>query len=296
MPLFRSHPFVVWMLGLAICFGLDPGLAQPPSETLRAFRQYSGAVQARTEAHWSTLRYPLLESDPDAQRRLKNGEVVTVPARQLDLVPHIDVPGGRVEHWFGEVWVPDATLARAMAGLEDYGNRRRYMQPVIINSRVLSHTGNEFRIYLRLRQKALLSAVFDVVQRILYLPHDATHLVIESKSESVREVPSEQSPRGTPAKDRGLIWALDDYWRLSEGDGGVYIECEALVLSRELPALIRWFAGGLIASASQKMLAGTLKAYVRIISDAQRVGPPQAEKVRGRNSGSVALLVSTQRP
>ena len=224
------------------------------------------------------------------------GEILTVPASDLKLDPEIDIPDGQVQHWIGAAFVPHAGLERALAGLQDYGNRKRYMQPVIIDSRVLSHAGDVFEIYLRLRQKALLSAVFDVVQRIQYIRPDRSHVLIESKSESVREVPSEDSPRGTPARDRGLIWALDDYWRLAEGDGGVYIECEALVLSRQIPVVIRWFAGGMIARASQRMLAGPLKADVRIIGDAQQVEPPQAERVRGRNSGSVALLVSTQRP
>jgi hypothetical protein len=292
----RSRRSFLWVLGLSAVSLADGVFAQPPAETMRAFQRYSAAVQRRTETEGSSRRFLQMEALPDARKRLMAGEILTIPASDLKLDPPIDVSGGQVQHWIGAAFIPRASLDRAIAGLQDYGNRKRYMQPVIIHSRVLSHAGDEFEIYLRLRQKSLLSAVFDVVQRIKYLRPDPSHVLIESKSESVREVPSEQSPRGTPARDRGLIWALDDYWRLAEGDGGVYIECEALVLSRQVPAVIRWIAVGMIARASQRMLAGTLKADVRIIGDAQRATPPQAERVRGRNSGSVALFVSTQRP
>lgn len=57
------------------------------------------------------------------------------------------------------------------------------------------------------------TAVFDVILNITYHAPDATHLLIMSKSESVREV---------SVSDHGL----------TERDGGVYGECEALVLSR----------------------------------------------------------------
>ncbi len=292
----RSRRLFLRVLGLTAIWSAERVFAQPPADTMRAFRQYSAAVQRRTEAEGSSPHFLQMDAQPDARKRLMAGEILTIPASELKLDPQIDIPGGQVQHWIGAAFIPHAGLDRAIAGLQDYGNRKRYMQPVIIESQVLSHTGDEFEIYLRLRQKALLSAVFDVVQRIKYIRPDRSRVLIESKSESVREVPSEQAPRGTPARDRGLIWALDDYWRLVERDGGVYIECEALVLSRQVPAVIRWFAGGMIARASQRMLAGTLKADVRIIGDAQRAAPPQAERVRGRKSGSVALFVSTQRP
>jgi hypothetical protein len=272
MTAFRSQQLSLWLPGLAAFWLAERLFAQPPAETMQAFRRYSAAVQRRAEAEEATAHFLRMTALPDARKRLMAGEILTIRASELKLDPDVDIPDGQLQHWIGAAFIAHASLDRAIAGLQDYGNRKRYMQPVIIDSRVLSHTGDEFEIYLRLRQKALLPAVFDVVQRIKYIRPEPLHVLVESKSESVREVPSEDSPRGTPARDRGLIWALDDYWRLAEGDGGVYIECEALVLSRQVPAVIRWFADGMIARASRRMLDGTLKADVRIISDAQRAG------------------------
>ena len=239
--------------------------AQPPPETLRAFRQYSAAVQ--------TAGNSLRVATGPRLARLRAGEILTVSAGSVGLRPAIPVPRGQVQHWIGAVFVPNTTIARVLPGLQDYDNRARYMKPVIADSRIVSRNGDDFRVDLRLVQQSLISAVFDVNLRINYRAVDATHLVIESKSESVREIPSVGSPPGTPAHDRGFIWALDDYWRLEEKDGGVYVECEALLLSRQVPAVFRWIANGIIARAAERLLAGTLKSTARLMRDSSAADP-----------------------
>jgi hypothetical protein len=241
-------------------------IAQPPPETIRAFRQYSASVAARVKEDQSAGTLLRLASG-SRLARLRAGQILTVSAGSLGLRPEIAIPHGQVQHWIGAAFVPHTTIARVLPGLQDYSNRKRYMKPVIVESRVLSRNGNDFQVYLRLVQQPLITAVFDVTLRIAYRPTDATHLIIESNSESVREVPSVDSPPGTPAHDRGFIWALDDYWRFAEQDGGVYVECEALVLSRQVPAVFRWIASGIIARVSERMLEGTLKSTARTMQD-----------------------------
>jgi hypothetical protein len=35
--------------------------------------------------------------------------------------------------------------------------------------------------------------------------------------------------------DRGLLWRLYGYWFYEERDGGVYVECESVTLTRDVP-------------------------------------------------------------
>jgi len=240
--------------------------AQPPPETIQAYRQYSAFVAARVEQDTSAGTLLRLATG-SRLAQLRAGQILTVSAASLGLRPATPIPRGQVQHWFGAAFVPHTTIARVLPGLQDYSNRKRYMRPVIAESRVMSRSGDDFQVYLRLVQQSLISATFDVTLRINYRAVDPSHLVIESKSESVREVPSVDSPPGTPAHDRGFIWALDDFWRLEERDGGVYVECEALLLSRQVPAVFRWIANGIIARTSERLLAGTLKSTVRIMKD-----------------------------
>jgi hypothetical protein len=157
------------------------------------------------------------------------------------------------------------TIARALPKLQDYNNRKRDMAPAIVESRILSREGDEFLVWLRMQQRDMIAAVFDLILRITYRPGESGQLEIESRTESIQEVRGVDAPRGVVAKDRGLLWVLDHYWRFAELDGGVYAECEALVLARQTPLMLRWIADPLVARASRRTLDGTLEDTIRMV-------------------------------
>jgi hypothetical protein len=163
------------------------------------------------------------------------------------------------------MFLPGATLATAIPRLQNYDNRKRYMSPEVIESRQLGRQGDNFQVHLRLREKSMISAVFDAYLKIAYRRLDDRRLVIESRSERIAEVASPEAAEGSPAQDRGLLWGLNHYWRIAESDGGLYVECEALLLSRKLPAWMQWIGDPLISQAARKTLTGTLEATKRII-------------------------------
>lgn len=239
--------------------------AQPLPETLRAFESYSGAVEARIERDRGTADFLRLAAGESARARLRDGDVVAVAASALGVRPAVAIPSGQVQHWVGAAFIPGMTIARALPKLRDYNNRKREMAPGIVESRILSREGDEFRVWLRVQQRAMLPAVFDLILQIRYRAPDDGRLEIESRTESVREVAGVDAPRGAAARDRGLLWALDHYWRFEEGDGGVYVECEALVLARATPALLRWIAEPLVARAARRTLEGTVVDTVRMV-------------------------------
>ena len=80
------------------------------------------------------------------------------------------------------------------------------------------------------------------------------------------EVSDASAPVGSAGKDQGLLWALNHYWRILEMDGGLYIECEALVLSRQTPVLLGWIARPVIAREARGSLIKTLRATMRIMN------------------------------
>jgi hypothetical protein len=220
-------------------------------------------VEARIESDRETSRFLRLAADPHGRAWLRREEAVA--ARTLGLQPSIAIPGGQVQHWVGAVFIPGMTIERALPKLQDYDNRKRDMAPVIVESRILSREGKQFRVWLRLQQKDVITASFDLVLRITYRAWDRGRLEIRSRTESIQEIPSVDAPRGATAKDRGLLWALYHYWRFAEQDGGVYAECEALVLARQTPVLLRWIADPLVARASRRALDGTLEDTMRML-------------------------------
>jgi hypothetical protein len=58
------------------------------------------------------------------------------------------------------------------------------------------------------------------------------------------------------------MWRLNSYWRFVERDGGVYIECQAVSLSRGIPVkwLLGWLIGPIVNDLPKESLLNTLTA------------------------------------
>ncbi|HEY2115812.1 MAG TPA: hypothetical protein VGJ51_12015, partial [Candidatus Angelobacter sp.] len=61
----------------------------------------------------------------------------------------------------------------------------------------------------------------------------------------------EQLPVGT---GHGYLWRLNTYWRFEEKDGGVYLQCEALSLTRDMPIGLGWLLKPLVTSIPKASL------------------------------------------
>lgn len=253
------------VLPLAVAGGCMLCRAAAPLGPVSAFQTYAGMVENRIAQDGSSSNFLRLAQTEQARARVRDGQIVIATAAALGVKPSAAIPGGQVQHWIGAMFLPGATLATAIPRLQNYDNRKRYMRPEVVESRQLTRQGDNFQVYLRLREKSMLSAVFDAYLKITYRRLDDRRLLIESRSERIVEVAGPDAAEGSPAQDRGLLWGLNHYWRIAESDGGLYVECEALVLSRRVPAWLQWIADPLISQASRKMLAGTLEATRRIV-------------------------------
>ena len=58
---------------------------------------------------------------------------------------------------------------------------------------------------------------------------------------------------------RGILWRLFAITRYLERDGGVYIEFEAIGLSRDIPVSVRWLVEPMVRRVSRCSLATSLE-------------------------------------
>ena len=63
-----------------------------------------------------------------------------------------------------------------------------------------------------------------------------------------------------PGKDHGFLWRLNTYWRLEEKDGGVYIECRTISLTRSVLYGLGWLINPIIRTLPRESLAHMLTA------------------------------------
>jgi hypothetical protein len=64
----------------------------------------------------------------------------------------------------------------------------------------------------------------------------------------------------------GFLWRLYSYWRIQERDSGVYVECRAISLTRDVPFGLGWVIEPIIQKLPKESLINTLEATRRALT------------------------------
>jgi hypothetical protein len=235
-------------------------------ETAAVFDHYAGLAEQRMSTEMSAGRFLWMDGLPPEQRdpvyaRLRKGEVVTHRLETLDQGHAIDVPDGLIHHWVGAVFIPGATMAKTIALLQDYDNQYKYYAPDVERSKLLSRSGDEFKIYLRLRRKKVVTVVLNTEYDVRYRLLGENRASARSTSTRIAQVQNagqhdeSEKPVGD---DDGFMWRLNSYWRFWQRDGGTYVQLEAISLTRDIPAGLGWLVRPFITSVPEESLAFTL--------------------------------------
>jgi hypothetical protein len=71
---------------------------------------------------------------------------------------------------------------------------------------------------------------------------------------------------GPPDAGYGFLWRLYSYWRFEERETGVFVECRAISLTRDVPKGLGWIIEPMIRKLPQESLINTLSATRRALS------------------------------
>jgi hypothetical protein len=235
--------------------------AELKPETVQAFDRYireaENAVQSRVQNKDGFL---WAGDSPERLRRVRAGEVIAEPKSAKG---EIKIPSGLIHDWTGSVFIPGAKLDQVLAMVQNYDRHREIYKPEVIDSRTVSRSGNDFRVYLRLLKKKVLTVVLNTEHQVRYFPLDATRAHSFSHTTRIAEVDNAGTAgeRELPfGKDHGFLWRLYSYWRFQEKDGGVYVECQAISLTRDVPMGLGWLIDPIIRNLPRESLVNTLAA------------------------------------
>jgi hypothetical protein len=232
--------------------------AELKPRTLQAFEAYVRQAEQKLDARPSFL---WADQAPDRARRARSGEVVVEPVNaRSDMALE---GGGLVHDWIGTVFIPGATLEKALDLARDYSRHKVVYQPEVIDSKVLSRQGNDFHIYLRLLKKKVITVVLNTEHDVHYVPVDAKRWRSLSRTTKVAEVQNAGKPNereSPPGTGQGFLWRLDSYWRFEERDGGTWVECEAISLTRDVPTGLGWIIEPIIRNLPRDSLLHTLES------------------------------------
>jgi hypothetical protein len=240
------------------------GLAQQ-QKTIEAFDQYVTNAEARiTQTRGKASSFLAIDEVASAQRtqvmtRLQSGEIVIEKKGETPL----QIPDGLIHDWAGTVFIPKATMVQVLSLIQDYDHSSRYYSPDVMQSRLVSHHGDDFHVFMRLKKQKVIAVVLDTEYAVNYARLDAAHQYSTSRSTRVSEIadPGTSNEHALAAgKDHGFMWRLNSYWAFEQVEDGVLVECEAISLTRDIPTGLAWMIGPFVNSIPRESLQFTLDA------------------------------------
>jgi hypothetical protein len=264
---------------LTVACILGAGAVAPAAElkpaTVAAFDRYVRVTESRMESELKDeRRFLFIDTSPEADRRrhaadLAAGKVAIERLRSREQGREIDAPDGMIHHWVGLIFVPGGSTAASVALLQDYNRHADIYTPAVQRSRVLEHDGDHFRVFLRFFMQKVLSVTIDSDHDARFTRVSPSRAHSRIVSTRVQEVENAGAPdeRELPiGNDGGYLWRINSYWRFLERNGGVYVQCESVTLSRDVPFGLGWIVGPFVTSIPRESLTFTLETTRRVLA------------------------------
>ena len=229
--------------------------------TLKAWEEYIESANTRMEQRLSPGNVFLwVDEEPARLAKVQAGEIVVSPVGPQN--PR-KVPSGLIHDWVGAAFIAGAKIKDVLQVVRDYGQYKDLYQPTVVDSKVIDTDEMKDRFSMLLIHKStFLKTALDGDYESLYVHVDDQHVYSVSRATRIQEV----EEFGTPAQrllqqdeGKGIIWRLFSITRFAERDGGVYVELEAIGLSRSIPASVRFLAEPIVRRVSRASLSTSLR-------------------------------------
>ena len=238
-------------------------------QTLEAFQRYAAATEKRVLTQVpSSGPFLYIDHLPAAQRDtilgdLRRGEMFMEPLETLDANgDEIKIEDGLVHHWLGAVYLPGVGLEETLELIQDYDRHSEIYAPEVDAAHIIERNGDHFEVFMRFRKKKVITVVMDTIHDVDYVTPAVGRTYSISRTSSVREVEDADSANPRPLPDgegSGFLWRINSYWRFLERDGGTYIECESISLTRTIPFMLRWLVAPFVNDVPREQLADLLQ-------------------------------------
>lgn len=242
------------ILAVFLAFAAFPSRgAELKKETLDAWDRYLASANAsmldRAQGHFLWL-----DESADRLNRVRGGEVVVSPMAHTPRA----VPAGLIHHWIGAAFIPGARIDDVIAVVRNYDRYTEFYKPSVIGAKTLSQKPAEDRFSVVVVDKAMfMHRALDSEYQSRFVEVDGTKWYNVAETTRVQEV-SEQG-RIPDGEGSGYIWRLCTMARYEERDHGVYIETEAIALSRPIPGALHWVVDPIVRRVSKASLSKSLE-------------------------------------
>jgi hypothetical protein len=234
--------------------------AELKKETIDAFDHYVALTEERLQPRFRGDHFLWSDEASERRQQISQGSIVVQAAQNRGIT---EIKGGLIHDWIGAVFIPSATLSKALTVVQDYSRHKEYYKPEVAEAEIRTRQGNDFKVYMRIvKSKMFLTDVLNTEHEIHFVPVDEKRAYSRSYSTKIAEVSDagKSSEHELPAgKDRGLLWRMIGYWFFEERDQGVYVECEAISLTRDVPLGMGKLFGPIVRSLPAESLRMSLE-------------------------------------
>lgn len=240
--------------------------------TADAWQAYVKGAHARLQARLDGNKpFLWMEEAADRTGRVQRGEIVVAP-----LVGHgmQTVPNGLIHDWIGALFMPNARIESLLRVVHDYDRYNAIYKPVVVDSQTLD-AGDAEQQFSMLWQWHVLFVNAAMRGRyrahdVMISPHRGYSIVEATTLQQIENLGHAGEHLLPPDTGGGFIWRIYGISRYEERDGGVYLEIEAIVLSRDVPSTMRWLVNPVVNRLSIYSLTTTLQ-QTRDAVDKQQV-------------------------
>ena len=242
-------------------------IGEPTPAAISAFNSYNKAVESRlVQQHQSPSAFlaPAASDPRSTETRLRQGELIIEQIKER-LAPFTDanLSGAMLHHWRGTAFAPGAKAADFERLMQDFNAYPQHFSPQVLQAKVLTQEGGRMHAWMRVRQRHVITVVLDTSYDITFGQLDVRHGYSISQSERITEINAAGTAAERPLKnneEHGFLWRLNTYWSYEERDRGLYLQIEAVSLTRSIPSGLGWVIRPYVESIPRESLEFTLRA------------------------------------
>jgi len=255
-----AHWIVSLVYILAIVGGVSQG-AELKQDALKSWAEYVQVVDSRMRGRLEAGgTFLWVDEVPERGQRVRAGKILVSPG-----ATHIPrpVPAGLIHDWIGAAFFPNVNLEDVLAVVRDYDRYQDFYRPSVVESKALPALGEDDRFLMLLVNKDVVAkSALDGEYQACYQQVDAKRwygIAYSTRIQEIRDYGQRGEKKLPPDEGSGYIWRLYSIARFGERDGGVYVELEAMALSRDIPVEVRWAADPIVRRVSRNSLSTSLR-------------------------------------
>jgi hypothetical protein len=232
--------------------------AELKKETQQAWDAY---IQTANSQMVNRTHGPFLWVDevPDRSHSVHDGKILVSPIGQQNPKP---VPYGLIHDWMGAAFIPDAKLEDVLSAVRDYGHYKEFYKPNVIDSESLGTAAacDKYSMLLA-NHEIVASTALESEYEACYHQLDDRRWYSIAHTTRLQEIRRYAWPGAEELpvdQGSGYIWRIYSFTRFEERDGGVYVELEVIVLSRDIPVAVRWMVNPIVRRISKNAMLTSL--------------------------------------